>query len=195
MIQFTFDAKKIIQIVDFLVARNSFSLNYTKMIKLLYIADKEALAKHDIVITGDRYFSMKNGPVLSGVLDLVNGEFAVPEAQELWNNHFNTIGHEIVSKDKRPMSYDQLSDFELSLLTEIDNKYKNYDYGHMINLTHDKKKFSEVRWKEAEKMGTSLHLGIEDILKNLGRTDEEIEELEKETNSIIDEHRQLKNPC
>ena len=44
-------------------------------------------------------------------------------------------------------------------------------------------------------MGTSLHLGIEDILKNLGRTDEEIEELEKETNSIIDEHRQLKNPC
>jgi hypothetical protein len=65
----------------------------------------------------------------------------------------------------------------------------------MINLTHDKNKFSEVRWKEAEKMGTSLHLGIEDILKNLGRTDEEIEELEKETNSIIDEHRQLKNPC
>jgi hypothetical protein len=195
MIQFKFDVSKIIQIVDFLVARNSFSLNYTKMIKLLYIADKQALAQHDIVITGDRYFSMKNGPVLSGVLDLIDGEFHDAESQELWNNHFNTLGHDVVSKTKKPLEYDKLTPFEESLLAEIDNKYKHYDYGRMINLTHDKKKFAEVRWQEAEKMGTSLHLGIEDILKQLGRTDEEIVELEKETSTIIYEHKQMKSNC
>lgn len=193
MIRFAFDAQKIIQIIDFLVARNSFSLNYTKMIKLLYIADKEALSKHDIVITGDRYCSMKSGPVLSGVFDLIKGIYSNPKVQELWNEHFNTIGLNVVSKTKTPLEYDKLSDFETDLLTSIDAEYKHKDYGYMINLTHDKKKYSEVRWKEAEKMGTSLPLGIEDILKNLGRTDEEIEELEKETNAIIDEHKQLKS--
>ena len=195
MIQFKFDPEKIIQIVDFLVARNSFALNYTKMIKLLYLADREALKEHDIVITGDKYCSMKSGPVLSEILDLVNGEHQDNKVQKLWDSHFKTIGFDIIATTKKETGCDKLNDYEISLLTKIDEKFKDFDYGQMIKFIHNKKEFPEVRWKEADEMGTSLHLGIEDILMVFGRTGEEIEEIERETESLLEEHTYLSDSC
>jgi hypothetical protein len=40
-------------------------LNYIKLIKLLYLADKESLKNSTHAITGDTYISMKNRHVLS----------------------------------------------------------------------------------------------------------------------------------
>ena len=47
-------------------------MNYTKFIKLLYLADRAALIRWGRPISTDRYVSMKHGPVLSNVFDLVN---------------------------------------------------------------------------------------------------------------------------
>jgi hypothetical protein len=42
---------KIIQIVHHLLAKNGYRLNYTKLIKLLYLADREALSLWDSSIS------------------------------------------------------------------------------------------------------------------------------------------------
>ena len=43
--------------------------DYIKLIKLLYLADRAALIETGSPITGDRYVSMKFGPVLSNVFE------------------------------------------------------------------------------------------------------------------------------
>ena len=47
------------------------SMNYMKLIKLLYLADRKALEEWARPISSDRYVAMKNGPVLSRVLNLI----------------------------------------------------------------------------------------------------------------------------
>jgi len=42
-------------------------MKYLGLLKLLYLADRDALKEIERPITGDRYFSLKNGPVLSRV--------------------------------------------------------------------------------------------------------------------------------
>ena len=44
-------------------------MSYMKLIKLLYLADREALSRWGRPITTDKYVSMDKGPVLSRVLD------------------------------------------------------------------------------------------------------------------------------
>ena len=46
-------------------------MSYLKLIKLLYLLDRTALERWERPVTGDRYVSMKLGPVLSNVRDLI----------------------------------------------------------------------------------------------------------------------------
>ena len=50
---------------------------------MLYIADRIALDRLEMTITGDCYVSMKYGPVLSKVYDLIKGK-PVGNALPLW---------------------------------------------------------------------------------------------------------------
>ncbi len=43
------------------------------LIKMLYLADRELLAKRGQPLTGDQPVSMKNGPVLTTTYDLTKG--------------------------------------------------------------------------------------------------------------------------
>src|SRR5436190_24334529 len=56
-------------------------MNYMRVLKLLYIADRECLRRYGRVITGDRAVATKRGPVLSVSLDLIKGEH--PHARDL----------------------------------------------------------------------------------------------------------------
>jgi uncharacterized phage-associated protein len=46
-------------------------MSYMKLIKLLYLAGREALARWGRPIPTDTYVATKHGPVLSQVLDLI----------------------------------------------------------------------------------------------------------------------------
>jgi len=48
-------------------------MNYLKLMKLLYLADRESMRRNGRPISGDRYVSMDHGPVLSQTLNLING--------------------------------------------------------------------------------------------------------------------------
>jgi uncharacterized phage-associated protein len=53
---------------------------------MLYIADRISLDRMDQPITGDCAYSMKFGPVLSGVYDLIKGQ-NVNDALPLWQEY------------------------------------------------------------------------------------------------------------
>lgn len=70
--EFTYNPLKTVQAAAFLLKLHKRPMEYMKLIKLLYMSDRFALGSMDDTITGDRYFSMDYGPVLSKVYDLIN---------------------------------------------------------------------------------------------------------------------------
>lgn len=64
-ISFVFDERKATQAACYLLSLNGGRMNYMKMIKLLYLSDREYITSYSNSITTDSYVSMDNGPVTS----------------------------------------------------------------------------------------------------------------------------------
>src|SRR5271157_2188787 len=132
MINFKFDIEKLVQIVDFLLKRNNGIMNYTKLIKILYIADKEFFKSHHINITTDNYCTMQNGPVLSKLYDLIKGEHKNNEEKYFWKSFFQTVGYHLQLIAQNQMKYEKLSDAEIEVLTRLNKEFKRKDFNYMI---------------------------------------------------------------
>lgn len=174
----------IIQIVGWFLKLNNGSMNYTKLIKLMYIADKKALELYNYSISNDDIFSMKNGPVLSTTYDLIKntGKNANIAGLEEWNQYFTKNGYELAFKkgieDKiNHILSDNvlwLSDADIEIIETIYNQYKDYTYTEMIDLIHDKSLFPEVEWEQAASYSTSIPLNFISLMKSLNKQDDTI---------------------
>jgi hypothetical protein len=60
-------------------------MSYLKLIKLLYIVDREALLRWGRPVTTDRHVSMPKGPVVSQIYDLIVGGNP-PGTQTYWHD-------------------------------------------------------------------------------------------------------------
>jgi len=109
------------------------------------------------------------GPVVSEILDLVKQPADVlgPLAEE-WGQHFERIGCDI--QMVRPATLDPLSEAEVQLLTDTWDLFARLDQFQLSELTH--RLFRE--WSDP---GTGARpITPEEILRTLGKSDEEIEE-------------------
>ena len=172
--------EKLVQVCNYLLKKNDFRLNYTKLIKLLYLADKESLDATHSSITGDTYVSMPNGPVLSQFDNLIRGKHKDKETQTLWNSRFMLDGYNLVAvTDRIPTG--ELSRFEKSVLDRIYDQFMDDDFNAMIRYVH--KHCPE--WQDQK--GSSIPIEMKDILKSLGKFDEEIELILEEQKTFEEE--------
>ena len=74
MIQFDFNPQKSAQAAAVLLKLNGGDMDKYLFIKMLYLADKEPLAKSAEPITGDSVAMMRYGPVLIALQDLTKGD-------------------------------------------------------------------------------------------------------------------------
>ena len=65
---------KTAQAAAYLLYKSGGSMKHLKLMKLLYLADRLSWQERDYAITGDEYYSLPYGPVLSKTLDLMHGE-------------------------------------------------------------------------------------------------------------------------
>jgi uncharacterized phage-associated protein len=161
--------KKLIQAVNYVLSKNNYQMDYLKLIKLLYIADRECLAKYDFAITDDTYVSMKKGPVLETLYGYIKGK---GNNQKEWNTAFSTQKYSLRSKDKG-LNIDELCEAEIDILDTVEKTYHNTGQWDLVKKSH-----SFPEWNEdAAKYNTSIPLSKADILKAVGKNDKEIKEL------------------
>lgn len=172
MIKFQFNEHKATQAAALLLKENGGKMNYMKLIKLLYLADRKALSLWERPITGDAYFSMDRGPVLSRVLDKINSG-KNPRAESYWHKYISSPEIYKVKLKHEPI-IDELSEREKELLLNIYYEYKQYDQWQMVDICH--KILPE--WDDPH--GTSMPIRVEDILKAIKKTEREIELIEDE---------------
>lgn len=172
------DIEKLVQIVGYLLKKNDNRLNYTKLVKILYLADKESYRAINRSMTGDMYYALPQGPVLSNLLDLIKGK-AENCLQSYWNARFSTDGYELVALSSN-IPEGKLSKFEKRVLDELDDKFHDKNYSYLIDYVHNEKNCPE--WHNPGIHSRSL-ITSADILFSLGRSKEEVDIIEKDNAS------------
>lgn len=136
-----------------------------KLAKLIYLADRNAIAEHCTAITGDDYCSMPEGPVPSRLCDLIKGK---GDAQEEWDAVFRREGSEVVALRELPC--DWLSELETDILDAVDSRFGSMSAEELSEWTRNPANCPE--WKAPQ--GEPLPISKADILRALGKGDEAI---------------------
>lgn len=144
-----------------------------RLLKLLYIADRESMAAVRFPIVGGRLSALDNGPLHSDVYNLLKGEHV---AESEWSDHFSNDGHTVVMRHDPGRL--ELSQFEIRLLTEVCDRFRSVDTWELVELTHG---FAE--WIKSYAAGTSRPIKSEDVLRAVGAGEDEIESVRDEAES------------
>jgi uncharacterized phage-associated protein len=158
-----FNERKAMEAAAHLLRLRGGQMHYLKLLKLLYIADREALHRWGIPISHDNYVSMDHGPVLSQTYNLIRDG-----GSRLWSEHISAPfgDYEIKLVGEKP-TVQKLSRSEENLLDEIFGRYGNANRWDLVDETH---RFTE--WRDPH--GSSLPISVQDILRALGEPEEEI---------------------
>ena len=81
-----FNEQKATAVASILLEKAGGELGDLKLMKLMYLAEREMIRRTNTSITGDTFFSLQNGPVLSQTLNLMRGQ-AHGTSGEFWNEH------------------------------------------------------------------------------------------------------------
>jgi hypothetical protein len=137
------------------------SVNRFDLMKILYASDRDSLAETNRTISGDTYYSMERGPVLSVTLALAQGK-AKPELQAIWDSAFQRGTVSVSPKPGTQVDTSVLSDFAEETLRKNAKKISAMVKTHGVNGTA---KILHEEWKEWKDPGKSrIHLPLREIL-------------------------------
>ena len=152
------------QIAAYFLLREGGTMATLKLMKLMYLADRDYLLKYGSLLTGDAYASLPHGPVLSQTLNA-----ARLGIDQNWNGMIEDIGGYRKKKKNRDISVDDLdclSKASTGILDSVYDEYGNLDAFKLRDLTHTKELCPE--WQNPH--GSSIPIKISDVLLSHGKT-------------------------
>ena len=179
-----YDIEKIANAIKFFKEHNVKHLGKTKLMKLLFFADKEHLSRYGIPIFYDKYLKLPHGPVPSLTLNIIDSlneveNYDLMEYASLLKEHIevkkiNYNGYSFNNFEiKRPFDNEVFSKSELEILELIANKYKNLTAIKISELSHLLPEYKNTPLSE-----------IIDYSKMAGNQADYIEFLEKESKEL-----------
>ncbi|MHB8088600.1 MAG: Panacea domain-containing protein [Anaerolineaceae bacterium] len=140
-------------------------MNYMKLIKLLYLADRKAFENWEHPITYDTYSSLPRGPVLSSTLDLVKSKCI---DSDYWDYFIEKKGMDIELKESA--IFKKLSPVDLEIIDSILS-----EFGHLsqFDLAEITEKLPE--WKNPG--ASSFPIELHDLLEKLNYSSDDIERI------------------
>ena len=162
-----FNEPKVAQMAAYLLQKPGGRMAHLKLMKLMYLADREAYNRFGRSISGDRAVSMPHGPVLSQTLNLMDGDVeSVPGGWCSWisdkeNNELSL--NRVV--DRKVLN--ELSNAEIEILDHVYSQYGHLGKWQIRDFSH-----TLPEW--ADPQGSSLPIATQDIFRALGKKAEEI---------------------
>ena len=155
------DTRKAVQAIGVLLMQDrSRTLSKMRILKLLYIAERECIGEFGRPLLGAKTVAMPHGPLHSSVLELINGQHI--DAAE-FTEHFSRFGYQVAADSDPGVSL--LSRAEVTKLRDVSDRHAaDGDWSLAHDVTH---KFKE--WLDNYEEGTSTDIPIEDIIDAVGR--------------------------
>ncbi|MEQ8820214.1 MAG: Panacea domain-containing protein [Sumerlaeia bacterium] len=169
MLEWSFNEKKATQLAARFLQAAGGPLSRIHLLKLMYLADRLAIGRYGSPITGDRPYSMRWGPVLSKVYDLMKvDEPLASGVGAYWLDHIENSQTMAILKSTPATT---LSRADQRIVEEIVEKFGPVEDPFVLSdLTHT---FPE--WQDPG--SSSRPISMRAILEVQGFDDEEIEEL------------------
>jgi uncharacterized phage-associated protein len=161
---FLFKFDKALHAAAHLLAReNSKEMSYLRLLKILYLADRETVRHTGRPIVGGPVAAMRHGPVLSSMLDLINGK----HSRSLDWAKFIHLDEYRVHLQRDP-GQGSLSQFEIHTLDAIAEKFRSFDDWKLVDYTHQHCR--EWQWNKPSGTVKRKWIPLEALLKALGRS-------------------------
>jgi uncharacterized phage-associated protein len=170
-----FNEAKATQAAALMLKLRGSSMSYLKLIKLLYLADREALLRWGRPVTTDSYVSMDNGPVVSRIYNLIREE-PEDEASAVWRKYITEPRHYEVALTGDPGN-SELSRAEEELMHEVFDKFGRKSRWELRDYSH-----SLPEWNDPN--GSAIPISVRDILRAGDKTEGEIAEVEAELENL-----------
>jgi uncharacterized phage-associated protein len=163
-IVFSFDEQKVTEAAVQLLRLAGGRMGKLRLMKLLYLADRESLDRNDRPISGDRYYSLPHGPILSRTLDIINGTEAAPA----WETCLDLQGSKVLLVHE--IEPDALSRIEIDILRAVHERFKGHSDAALRSHTH---RLPEYQDPECSR----IPIGVPRILCALRKSEDEVEDV------------------
>lgn len=132
-----FNERKVAQMAAFFLGQvPETRMSHLKLMKLLYLADREAVRLNGLPISGDQMVAMAHGPVLSMTLNLMDGDVeSSPEGWEAWIS--DKENHELSLRQPfDPEELNELSPAEWAVLESVWQQFGGMNQWAIRDWTH-----------------------------------------------------------
>lgn len=163
-----FCEERVAQIAAYLLSKGGGRMAYLKLMKLMYLADRESMSRYGESMSGDRMVSMPHGPVLSMSLDLMKG--AEP-GEHGWNNWVADAANydlQLNRADALRDDFDELSDADLSVLDGVYLAFGHMGKWQIRDYTHSRC----AEW--ADPKGGASTINPETVFRALGKSEDHV---------------------
>lgn len=163
-----FNERKVAQMAAYLLKRRGGTMSHLKLIKLLYLADREALNSYGASISGDSFYSLDNGPILSRTRNLMAGFVeSEPNGWESWIS--DKADHEVsIRQDFSAQDLDYLSSADIEILENIWLQFGGMTRWELVHYTHSG---NCPEWEHPN--GSSAPISPYKIFSALGKSQED----------------------
>lgn len=180
---FVFDIDKAVAAAAYLTKKHRREVSVFLLLKMMYAAERDALAKWHRPITGDSFASMKKGPILSRTYDLIKGTVSSTNSDMVkWSKHFSARAGNNIKLIVEP-DFDVLSKIEIEALEEAARKIAALirRKGLIADTLHEE----WPEWKNPVNYGRgSLPLSLEDVLSEIIEDESELEKIVHEIRAV-----------
>ena len=190
-----FSERKAAEAAAFLLLKGGGGLELLKLMKLMYLAERESFKKYGESITGDAFVSMQHGPVLSGTYDFAKAHsrvaLAIGAKQEgYWRKLINfRAGNLLTINPKAGIANPDedllgLSDSDVECLEAAWKQFGHLSAGQLVDFTHE----NCGEW-DKHVGGSSSLIPVARMLKEFGYQPEHVHAIDRR----IHEQRYLSN--
>jgi len=169
-----FSERKVAQMAAYILNKTDDKrMEYIKLIKLMYLADRQHYKDHGFPISYDAVFAMERGPVLSQTYDLIKGEVLT---SAYWDGLISgkedyKVGliREVTQKD-----IGELSRSGMKAMSTVFGEFAHYTWQDLVERTHELPEWQK-KWYNHDPEYGSVRIHPRDILEALGKCPDEIE--------------------
>lgn len=162
-----FNEKKISQMAAYLLCLRGGEMSLLKLMKLLYLTDRESLNQLGYSMSDDHMVSMPHGPVLSRTLDLMNG--CSTSGANGWSGLISARANNKLSlkNEINISSLDELSKSDIEILDQTWSTFGGMGKFELVEYTHN----HCPEWVDPN--GSSNPIRLEQLFTAVGRSESE----------------------
>ena len=159
--------RKVTDAVARLIEKSGADVDYLRISKLIYLADRKSFVMRGSPIVGGRYFSMRKGPAISEVMNFVKRRNAPGWKETISPLHGHALN--LLQKPK----YESLTPSEIEILDAVVAEHFNRSTDDLVGWCHS-------NCPEYEEVPSFKRKPIElaSILKSEGKSEAQIEKIE-----------------